>query len=150
MLDLWTVVRFLHVLGAIIWVGGLLTITVVVLPPVYEVLTAVADRAMLVRRVGLRFATITWTVFIPLQIATGVMLAYAHGVTWGSLLQPGYGRVLATKITLFVAVMAASTVHGFLQRNRRPRYARIASIGALTGSVGIIFLATMLTEGNFG
>lgn len=147
MIDLWTLVRFLHVIGAIIWVGGLLTITVVVLPPVYAVL-AVPERAQLVRNVGLRFASVTWTVFIPLQITTGILLAYAHGVTWGSLLQPGYGRVLAVKVSLFVAVMGASTVHGFLQRSRRPRFARIASIAALTGSLGIVFLATVLTAGQ--
>lgn len=149
MIDLWAVVRFLHVLGAIIWVGGLLTITVVVLPPVYSVL-AVADRAQLVRGVGHRFSLITWRVFIPLQIATGVALAYAHGVTWGSLLHPGYGRVLLVKVVLFVAVMAASTSHGYLQRRRRPKFARTASITALVGSLGIVFLATLLTAGQTG
>lgn len=149
MIDVWTVVRFLHIMGAIIWVGGLLTITVIVLKPIYRLL-ALPERAQLVRGVGQRFATATWKVFIPLQITTGVLLAYAHGVTWSALLHPGYGRVLAVKVLLFVAVMAASTGHAFLQRQRRPQFARVLSIAALTGSVGIVFLATMLTQGDLG
>ena len=145
MIDPWVLVRFLHVMGAIVWVGGQLTVTVVVMPPVYRVL-AVGERAAVLRSVGHRFAVITMAVFLPLQIATGVALAYAHGVTWASLLQPGYGRVLFAKVTLFAAVMAASTFHGFAQRRRQPRFARVASIASLTGSAGIILLATILTE----
>ena len=82
--DVWVLIRFLHVVGAIIWVGGQLTITLVVLPPVRERL-ALVDRADVLRSVGKRFALITSTVFLPLQIATGVLLAWHYGVTWASL-----------------------------------------------------------------
>lgn len=39
-MDIWTAVRFVHVLRAVVWVGGLLTITVVLLPAAYRVLAA--------------------------------------------------------------------------------------------------------------
>jgi uncharacterized membrane protein len=90
-IDVWTVVRFVHVLGAIIWVGGQLTITLVVLPPVRGMLAA-AQRADVLRAVGKRFALITFALFLPMQIGTGVLLARHYGVTWASLVQPGYGR----------------------------------------------------------
>ncbi|MEU3764919.1 hypothetical protein AB0E55_07620 [Amycolatopsis keratiniphila] len=145
MIDIWTVVRFLHVLGAIIWVGGQLTITVVVLPPVRRLL-GLAERTEVLRTVGKRFALITAALFLPAQITTGVLLAWRHGVTWAALAEPGYGRVLAAKLILFTLVMAAATVHGIAQAKRRPAAARAASITALVGSLGVILLATGLVE----
>lgn len=142
----WTIVRFLHIAGAIIWVGGQLTVTLVVLPPAAKLL-AVADRAQLLRAVGRRFAIVTAMVFLPLQISTGVLLALRRGITWAVLLQPGEGRVLLTKLVLFAAVMTAATVHGMLQARRRPAAARAASTAALVGSLGVVFLGTWLAEG---
>ncbi|WIX98046.1 hypothetical protein QRX60_28675 [Amycolatopsis mongoliensis] len=147
MIDIWTILRFLHVLGAIVWVGGQLTITVVVLPPVRRALAA-ADRADVLRAVGKRFAIITFTTFLPVQLTTGILLAGRHGVTWASLLQPGYGRMLATKLLLFAVVMAAASVHGVAQAKGQPGTARAASITALIGSLGVVLLATGLVEGS--
>ncbi|WP_207514159.1 hypothetical protein [Mycolicibacterium celeriflavum] len=146
-MDFWTVVRFLHILGAVVWVGGQLTVTVVLLPVVHGMLTA-PDRADLLRGVGKRFAVVTAAVFLPLQVTTGVLLAARYGVTWASLLQPGYGRILTAKVLLFAAVMVATTVHGFAQARHEPAAARAASIAALTGSVGILLLAAALADGN--
>lgn len=146
MLDLWTVVRFVHVLGAIVWVGGQLTITLVVLPLVRDRL-AVAERADVMRAVGRRFALITMAVFLPVQVATGVALAWHYGVTWASLAQPGYGRVLVLKLVLFTAVMVAATLHGFAQARGHTARARAASLASLVGSLGVVLLATWLAEG---
>ncbi|MFC3890416.1 hypothetical protein ACFOWZ_02945 [Lentzea rhizosphaerae] len=145
MIDPWTIVRFLHVLGAIIWVGGQLTITAVVLPPVRRLLTT-TDRTDVLRTVGKRFALVTAVFFLPSQITTGILLAWRHDVTWAALLQPGYGRVLAAKLLLFTVVMAAATVHGIAQARHRPGPARAASVTALVGSLGVVLLATGLVE----
>lgn len=146
MIDVWTVVRFLHVVGAIVWVGGQLTLTVVVLPPVRRLL-GLAERGTVLRAVGRRFGVITAAAFLPNQIATGVLLAWRHGVTWSSLGQPGYGRVLAAKLLLFAVVMAAAAAHGIWQAKQRPVRARAASITALGGSLGVVLLAAGLVEG---
>jgi len=145
MIDVWTIVRFLHVLGAIIWVGGQLTITAVVLPPARRLLTT-TDRTDVLRTVGKRFALVTALFFLPNQITTGILLAWRHDVTWAALLQPGYGRVLAAKLLLFTVVMAAATVHGIAQARHRPGLARAASVTALVGSLGVVLLATGLVE----
>lgn len=146
MFDIWTVVRFVHVLGAIIWVGGQLTITLVVLPPARELL-GIADRAQVLRAVGKRFARITMVVFLPVQVVTGVLLAWHYGVTWASLLQPGYGRILVMKLVLFTGVMVAATLHGIAQSRGRAERARAMSLASLVGSLGVVLLATWLTEG---
>jgi uncharacterized membrane protein len=142
----WTLVRFLHVVGAIIWVGGQLTVTVIVLPPAAKLL-AIPDRAQLLRSVGRRFALVTAVVFLPLQISTGVLLAMRRGITWADLLHAGEGRVLLTKLVLFTAVMTAATVHGMLQARGRRTAARAASTAALVGSVGVVLLGVWLAEG---
>ncbi|HET9139240.1 hypothetical protein [Actinophytocola sp.] len=145
MIDIWTLVRFLHVLGAVVWVGGQLTITVVLLPPVRRIL-AVADRAELLRAVGKRFAIVTAALFLPIQVSTGILLAGRHGVTWAALLHPGYGRTLAAKLLLFTVVMIAAILHGIAQAGNRPAAARTAAITALIGSIGVVLLATSLVE----
>ncbi len=147
MIDIWTVVRFLHVLGAIVWVGGQLTVTLIVLPPASRLL-GVADRAQVLRNVGRRFAVVTFAVFLPVQITTGILLAARHGVTWASMSEPGYGRVLLAKVLLFAVVMVAASLHGLAQARRRPSAARTASIASLVGSLGVVLLATALVEGH--
>lgn len=143
MIDLWTIVRFLHVIGAALWVGGQLTITLVLVPPLRGLL-GTPQRTNLLKAVGQRFALITMAVFLPTQITTGILLAAHHGVTWASLLEPGYGRLLFAKLALFTLVMAAASAHGIAQGKGRPQVARAASIAALTGSLGVILLATAL------
>jgi len=53
-LTIWTVVRFLHVLGAALWVGGQLTVSLVVLPLARRSLDD-ERRATLLTAVGRRF-----------------------------------------------------------------------------------------------
>ncbi|GAA0250706.1 hypothetical protein GCM10010492_58660 [Saccharothrix mutabilis subsp. mutabilis] len=147
MLDVWTVVRFVHVLGAVLWVGGQLTLTAVVLPPVRRLL-GLAERGEVLKAVGKRFALITAAAFLPAQLTTGVLLAMRHGVTWQSLLEPGYGRLLAAKLLLFCFVMAAAALHGHAQAGGRTGRARASSAAALVGSLGVVLLATGLVEGG--
>jgi uncharacterized membrane protein len=146
-IGIWVVVRFLHVLGAVVWVGGQLTITAVVLPPVRRLL-GLEDRGAVLQAVGRRFARITMAAFLPSQIITGWLLAWHHGVTWQSLAEPGYGRTLTAKLVLFTFVMGAASVHGIAQSRRRTALARAASLASLIASIGVVLLATGLVEGT--
>ncbi|WP_084965543.1 hypothetical protein [Thermoactinospora rubra] len=141
----WTVVRFLHVLGAALWVGGQLTVSLVVLPLARRTLPD-EQRALLLRAVGRRFGVVTLAAFLPLQVATGLVLAARNHVTWASLGQPGYGRILAAKLALFCAVLAAAGLHGWASGGGRPALARAMAIASLVGSVGVVLLATGLVS----
>lgn len=146
MTDPWTLIRFVHILGAVLWVGGQLTISLVVLPPARRVL-GLDDRAAVLTAVGHRFARITLAGFVPLQIATGWLMAEHNGVTWSALLEPGYGRLLAIKLVLFVLVMVAAAAHGILQARGKATSARASSALSLIGSVVIVWLAAGLATG---
>jgi uncharacterized membrane protein len=136
-------VRFLHVVGAVVWLGGQFTITVLVMPIARRRLTDEA-RAGLMRTVGMRFGIATVAVFLPLQVATGVALAGHKGVTWASLAEPGYGRMLAGKLVAFVLVMLAAGLHGWAVSTGRPTLARALAVSSLVGSFVVVLLATAL------
>jgi hypothetical protein len=104
-------VRFVRVLSAMVWVGGQLLLSLLVLPVLRRRLDA-ASRAPLTREVGVRFGIFTVAVFLPVQIATGVALAAHRGLTLSDLTAPGYGRTLSEKIILFAVVLSISGVHG--------------------------------------
>ena len=87
-MDVWVLVRFVHVAGAALWLGGQLTLTFAVVPLAGRLLPT-GDRARVVHAVGRRFARITLAGFLPLQVATGVALASHHGVTFASMAEPG-------------------------------------------------------------
>ncbi|MET9294684.1 hypothetical protein [Streptomyces sp. NPDC003077] len=142
-IDGWTLIRFTHIIGAALWVGGQLALSLVVLPLARRVLAADA-RTAFVERAGRRFGLLTAAVFLPLQLATGVGLAWHHGVTWASLLEPGYGRTLAVKLLLFCAVMAAAALHGVAHARGRAVLARSLAMASLVGSLGVVLLASAL------
>jgi putative copper export protein len=139
----WSLVRFVHVAGAALWVGGQLALTLVVLPLARHLLAPEAkDR--FTAAAGRRFGMLTGAVFLPVQLATGWAMAWHKGVTWASLAEPGYGRTLATKLALFVVVMLAAAGHGIAYAKGRAELARALAVVSLVGSLGIVLLATAL------
>ena len=143
MLTTWSLVRFVHVLSAMTWVGGQLLLSLLLLPVLRRRLPD-HTRAPLTREIGLRFGVFTIAVFLPVQVATGVALAAHRGVTFASLVQPGYGRTLGEKLSLFALVLLLSGGHGAAVGRGRDRVARVLAIATLLGAVGVVLLATML------
>ncbi|MEU3979299.1 hypothetical protein AB0F77_04170 [Streptomyces sp. NPDC026672] len=140
---LWSFVRFLHVTGAVLWVGGQLALTLVVLPLARRLL-APEERDRFTAQAGRRFGLLTGALFLPLQLATGWAMARHRGVTLASLADPGYGRTLVCKLALFVVVMLAAGGHGLAHARGRAELARALAVVSLVGSLGVVLLATAL------
>lgn len=138
----WSLVRFVHVVAAMGWVGGQLLLSAVVLPVLRAQLEP-AERVPLVRLTARRFALIANVVLLPVLVTTGIALAWHRGVTFGSFGQPGYGRLLGIKLVLVVVSVALAAVHGWLAL-ARPRLARPLAIAGLGSSLGIVVFATAL------
>jgi putative copper export protein len=138
----WTLVRFVHVLAAMGWVGGQLLLSVVVLPVLRQQLEP-AVRGPLIRQTAARFAVVANTTLLPLLLVTGVVLASHRGVTLGTFNEGGYGRLLGIKLVLVVASVALAAVHGVVA-TRRPRTARPLGITSLASSIAIVVFATAL------
>ena len=140
---LWSLVRFAHVTGAALWVGGQLVLSLVILPLARRRMEPRAWRE-LTAAAGRRFGRLTAAVFLPVQLGTGVAIAWHRGVTWASLAEPGYGRVLAAKLGLFTLVMLAAALHGMAHARGRAGLARGLAVTSLVGSLGVVLLATAL------
>lgn len=138
----WSLVRFGHVLAAMVWVGGQLVLSGVVLPVLRADLEPEV-RAVVVSRAARRFGTVAKLALLPLLLITGTALAWHRGVTFGSLDQPGYGRLLAIKLVLVAAAVVLAVAHGIMA-GRRPGSARGLAISGLVTSVAIVVFATAL------
>jgi uncharacterized membrane protein len=139
----WSLLRFVHVLSAAVWVGGQLTLSALLLPVLRRRLP-VELRESLTSSIGRRFGLYTLAVFVPVQVGSGIGLAIEHGVTWSMLGQPGYGRTLSAKLGVFVIVMVLSGLHGWAHGTGRAALARALALGSLIGSCVIVLLATAL------
>jgi uncharacterized membrane protein len=142
-MTLWTLVRFVHVLGAVVWVGGQLTLTLMV-APVLRVTAAGTVQAAALRAIGRRFAAWANLVVLPLQLATGLALAWHRGVVLESLTAPGYGRTLGIKVVLATAAVAAAAAHGAAAARRAVGLQRPLALASLALSLGVVLAAVSL------
>lgn len=112
---------WLHLMGAILWVGGQIFLAAVALPIARQELTE-EQRARLSGRMGRRFAALS-SGALAVLVVTGAWLATRHGVSGGLLVVTTWGRVLLAKAALVGAVLALTTVHGAYYGQRLERLA---------------------------
>lgn len=139
----WTVVRFVHVVGAIVWVGGQLTLTVVVTPALRAASAGPAQIAVM-RDIGRRFAAVANMVVLPLQLATGLALAWHRGVVLDSFSSPGYGLALGVKLVLVAAAVVAAAGHGMAAARRLSGWQRPLALASLGLSLAVVLAAVSL------
>lgn len=104
----------LHIIAAILWVGGLLFMSLMLVPA----LRALGDPALtarLIQAVGKRFKVVGWTCLMVLLI-TGCLNLYARGISHAMLgsadfWRSDFGETLAWKLVLFLVIIVLSLVH---------------------------------------
>ena len=106
----------LHVLAAIVWVGGMVFLAVVVVP-IARAMPA-AERAPLLASMGRRFRVVGW-LMIGVLITTGIVNAAYRGVTWdivlsGQILQYRFGQILTAKVAAVLAMVVIEFIHDFM------------------------------------
>ena len=107
--SVWALVRWLHLLSAITWIGGQLFILIVLLPIMRGVLPR-DERTILFARVGRRYGLVSWVALV-LLIVTGFLNGERRGVNWSHLSAGTYGRILAAKLVLVALVLVITGVH---------------------------------------
>ncbi len=155
----------IHVLAALLWLGGMFFLAVVG-APVLRGVEPPSLRVELFRALGERFRTAGWAC-IAILLATGVGNLYFRGVLHASVLgsagfwRTPFGRALGWKLTAVVLMVAFSAVHDFILGPRasreRPgspaasRYRRssslLARLNAVLGVV-LVFAAVHLARGG--
>lgn len=107
-----------HLLAALVWLGGMFFFALVGAPVLRDVDPAPL-RATLFRRVGERFRTVGWFC-IALLLATGVLNLQMRGLlAWdvlgsGAFWSTAYGHALAWKLTAVAAMLVMSALHDFV------------------------------------
>lgn len=107
---------FIHVIGAVIWVGGMLFLALVIAPATRSL--PPRERAPLFSVIGRRFRIVGW-VCIGLLLVTGVINVAARGIGWeaitsGQLAESEFGRILAAKLIIVAAMLTLSAAHDFV------------------------------------
>jgi copper resistance protein D len=126
---------FLHILSAIVWIGGMLFLALVVVPVTRGL--APAERAALFGAIGRRFRTVGSACIATLLVTGSVNTAY-RGVTmenlftaelWGS----PFGTTLALKLGVVAIMLGLSVYHDFVIG---PRSVRALEQATTPGSGG--------------
>ena len=152
-----------HLLAALLWLGGMFFLAAVG-APVLRTVEPPALRAELFRRLGERFRGVGW-IAIGTLVATGTLNLHFSGVLY-RLGEPGfwgtrYGHALAWKLAAVAAMVAISAVHDFVLGPRasslrpgtpealraRSRAAWLARINAMVGLV-VVVAAVRLARGG--
>ncbi len=158
---------YLHLLSALIWLGGMFFF-VLVGAPVLRKVDPPALRRRLFHELGMGFRRVGWGA-IGVLLATGVLTLHLRGVlrweTLGSAEWWGtpFGRALAWKLAVVAVMIAVSAFHDFLFGPRagasesveassvRERHRRIALLLARVNGVAgllLIYWAMRLARGG--
>lgn len=147
----------IHVLAAMLWLGGMFFLGVVGAPALRAV-EPPALRQRLFQELGVRFRTVGWIAITVLVLTGLVNLHYRGWLHWnGVLASPAFwktsvGTALAVKLLSVVVMLAVSAVHDFVLgplagRVRagtpeaiafRKRAAWLARLNALLGVVVVV------------
>jgi uncharacterized membrane protein len=122
--DFWTLVRFLHVLAATMWVGGMLFLGLVAVPVALKNPDP-AERRSLITAVAKRFGYFGAVAWVMLLV-TGFGLIDHRGLSLADLPDTGYGRRILAKIVLLILVGVIAVLHGMWQG---PRVRRAEAAG---------------------
>jgi copper resistance protein D len=109
----------LHVLAALLWLGGMFFLGVVG-APVLRAIEPAALRQRLFHLLGVRFRTVGW-IAIAVLVTTGTIMLRARGLlAWSGVLgaaafwRTPLGVALAFKLAAVVTMIAVSAVHDFI------------------------------------
>ena len=129
----WTIVRFLHVTAAAVWVGMQVTLMVLI-PHVRR--TVGADVSRQIVHTAARRLLITAAVALPTLLATGIALA-SHEVP------ASHRGWVDLKVAMLVAIVAVLAGHGIV---RTARLRILLSVLMLVFSLTALFAGVHLTE----
>ncbi|MGH7668996.1 MAG: CopD family protein [Gemmatimonadaceae bacterium] len=155
----------IHVLAAMLWLGGMFFLATVGAPTLRAIESPVV-RQQLFQQLGVRFRAVGWW-SIGILVATGVVNLYYRGwLRWDGVFASGafwataVGRSLAIKLLAVAAMITVSAIHDFwigpLAGRAAPGSARagrirrwammLARVNALLGVV-VVVVAVQLARG---
>lgn len=139
------VLDWLHLLAAALWVGGLLSVSLVYLPLLKTRQQAERARSLLVLLPQFSLLVIAGMVIMAI---TGVLSALSHLAAPAQLTTTAYGRTLLVKIFLVGTLLVAGVYHiawllpRFKKEYQKYAYAQERLVKAQTGVAGSVVIET--------
>lgn len=156
----------IHVLAAMLWLGGMFFLGVVG-APVLRAIEPPPLRQRLFQQLGSRFRLVGWWA-IGVLLVTGVINLYFRGwLHWNGVLasasfwRTGVGLALVAKLSIVLVMVGTSAVHDFIQGPRagraapgspeaigfRRRAALLARVNAILGVLLVIAAVRLARPG---
>ncbi len=110
------VIRWLHVTAAVVWIGGNLTMAMVIVPYFKRSVSPV-QRIKLLTQIGKGFEPIVWGCVLIL-IFTGLFNIFASGVLGSPNLISPFMRTLTIKLSLVLILIILTGIHAFIMGPR--------------------------------
>lgn len=159
----YTLAVYLHLLAALLWLGGMFFLAVVG-APVLRTMEPPELRRRLFHELGLRFRSVGWAA-IGLLLVTGVIILQQRGVLSWSVLgstefwSTPFGKALAWKLLAVTVMVAVSALHDFVfgpraglgaAENREQHRRRALLLARVNGAAGLflVFWAMRLARGG--
>ncbi len=106
----------IHILAALIWIGGMFFIALVAVP-ILRKIESPAKRNEILSFTAKRFRVVSW-IAISVLLITGLLNAINHGVTidlisTGKLFSSYFGKVITLKVILVFIMVVLSVIHDF-------------------------------------
>lgn len=134
---LWVGLDVVHLLGATLWLGGLLLVV-----PLPGSALATPDTELVVRR----YSTVA-TVAVPLVVLTGVVQAVRLAGSTDDVTSTAWGRLLLVKVTIVVGVLGlAGAARWMLAREGVSSIRRTMVVEAVAGLVVIGLVAALVGQ----
>jgi uncharacterized membrane protein len=103
------VLVWLHLLAAVVWIGGMVFLSLVLVPTLKQEPFA-AQRGLLIKTAAGRFRALVWGSVLVL-LATGPLLALNRGLP---LADPsGWPWIFSVKVALVILLLALTAAHDF-------------------------------------
>jgi len=105
-----SLITWVHLISASIWVGGSIFIGIVLAPMLKSLANAVEERTVLMIMIGRRFNKVALPALVVL-VATGIYKAHVVLASPDILLGSNYGTILVIKIIVVASMIVLFSIH---------------------------------------
>lgn len=134
-------VLFLHIVAACVWIGGQITVAILI--------PALKGHPELVSAVGQRFQRAAWVAY-GFLILTGILNVYNLGIGWSGLVSTPPGRLVLDKLGFVALSGIAAAVHALILAPRRRERMSARAFSAWAAILGSISLLAALAAALYG
>lgn len=109
---LWLLIRWIHVMAAVTWIGGNLTLAMIIVPYFKQNLPPV-KRIQLLTQIGKKFEPVVWGC-VMILFFTGIGNVFESLGVSSNIEVNAYMRTLLIKLLLFIILLILTAIHSFV------------------------------------